>query len=212
MCHVVDRSAVSGSTQYEVQLAALLRTPYSVLRTSPVSRPPSLAPSAFTLIELLVVITIIGILIALLLPAMQAAREAARRMQCSNNLKQLCLAMANYESAVGCYPPGSISNDNAVPYGWPNTPWAIYLYPYLELDNVYQRFNFRATVHGANWDGSFMTRRTRAPARRPTSACRACCVPATGWGASGTSVPSARPILPAATTRASLGTWTCFRH
>src|SRR5881398_1628606 len=63
----------------------------------------------FTLIELLVVIAIIAILIALLLPAVQAAREAARRAQCVNNLKQIGLALHNYVSAVGVFPPGYVS-------------------------------------------------------------------------------------------------------
>ncbi len=62
----------------------------------------------FTLIELLVVIAIIGVLVGLLLPAVQAAREAARRSQCVNNLKQIGIAVAVYESALNCYPPGAI--------------------------------------------------------------------------------------------------------
>ena len=72
------------------------------------------SPRAFTLIELLVVIAIIAVLIALLLPAVQAAREAARRAQCVNNLKQLGLALANYESANGLYPYG-MARENCGP-------------------------------------------------------------------------------------------------
>jgi prepilin-type N-terminal cleavage/methylation domain-containing protein len=72
----------------------------------------------FTLVELLVVIAIIGILVGLLLPAVQAAREAARRMQCSNNLKQLALSAHNYESSHRVFPTGYIRTSGGAGWGW----------------------------------------------------------------------------------------------
>jgi prepilin-type N-terminal cleavage/methylation domain-containing protein/prepilin-type processing-associated H-X9-DG protein len=92
--------------------------------------------NGFTLVELLVVITIIGILIALLLPAVQAAREAARRLQCSNNLKQIGLGLLNYESSSQQFPIGSCS---VSPY-WSTPEWPYLLYyilPFMERQNLY---------------------------------------------------------------------------
>lgn len=96
---------------------------------------------AFTLVELLVVIAIIGVLIALLLPAVQQAREAARRMQCTNGLKQIVLAMHNYEGTFGVYPTGRLGCDGACnPQNGPSTSGFVLLLPFLELDNLYQQF------------------------------------------------------------------------
>jgi prepilin-type N-terminal cleavage/methylation domain-containing protein len=109
-------------------------TAYAVARRS----------AAFTLVELLVVIAIIGILVALLLPAIQAAREAARRSQCQNNIKNVALAVLNYESAHKTLPNGST---------FPTTPavqsnvnfsksWAVEILPYIENQALYDAFIF----------------------------------------------------------------------
>jgi len=106
----------------------------------------------FTLIELLVVIAIIAILIGLLLPAVQKVREAAARMSCSNNLKQLGLASANYESSFGKLPPSLIVNIGNPPggAGQPGSPfpaivhsWAVNLLPYIEQENIFRQYNMR---------------------------------------------------------------------
>jgi prepilin-type N-terminal cleavage/methylation domain-containing protein len=92
---------------------------------------------AFTLVELLVVITIIAILIALLLPAVQAAREAARRLHCSNNAKQVALAMHLYHESNGQFPPGyGYLSPRSDPYSrtgsGPEWPWCVRLFSYME--------------------------------------------------------------------------------
>jgi len=110
--------------------------------------------TAFTLVELLVVIAIIGVLVALLLPAIQAAREAARRSQCTNNMRQMGIALQNYHSANKKFPPGNLGhrNPNNVPQPRTNntpgspgfipfTPHLIFMLPYLEEGARFNLYN-----------------------------------------------------------------------
>jgi len=110
--------------------------------------------AGFTLIELLVVIAIIAVLIALLLPAVQAAREAARRAQCINNLKQIGLAIANYESSNTIFPPGAFmsfgqnaSNPNCAPIFSPAHTMFDLILPFLEGSNIYNSINFSVPAY-----------------------------------------------------------------
>lgn len=117
----------------------------------------------FTLVELLVVIAIIGILVGLLLPAVQAAREAARRVQCTNNLKQIGIAIHNYESAHRRFPSGYVSYSTRTGRGpgwaaidpgtWDAAPgwgWAALLLPFLEQGNI----SNAAAADRAIWDAA----------------------------------------------------------
>lgn len=107
----------------------------------------SIRRRAFTLVELLVVIAIIGILVGLLLPAVQAAREAARRMQCTNNMRQVMLAAINYESAFKRLPASRVSR-TANPLG-PTSSISVHarLLPYMEQNQIFQMINF-----GVEWN------------------------------------------------------------
>ena len=115
-----------------------------VLKGVIMSKRTLIRKGGFTLVELLVVIAIIGILVGLLLPAVQAAREAARRMQCSNNLKQLGLAAHNFESAYRKFPSGYNWEKNvALGLNQPQNTYIghlIYLFPHIEATTVYDQW------------------------------------------------------------------------
>ena len=107
--------------------------------------------NGFTLVELLVVIAIIGILIGMLLPAVQSVREAARRVNCMNNMRQLGLALHNYESGHMAFPPSRLApDDQVIPSGSTNNAgaesafqsWTTLILPYLEQGNLANQFDF----------------------------------------------------------------------
>ncbi len=98
----------------------------------------------FTLIELLVVIAIIAVLVALLLPAVQQAREAARRAQCRNNLKQLGLALANYQETTTLFPPGNIASAVG---GW-GLSWYPRIFPYIDQETILNKMTYDGSHPG----------------------------------------------------------------
>jgi prepilin-type N-terminal cleavage/methylation domain-containing protein/prepilin-type processing-associated H-X9-DG protein len=116
--------------------------------------------AGFTLVELLVVIAIIGVLVALLLPAVQAAREAARRSTCMNQFKQVGLALQNYHSARGAFPPGTEfhrSGNRSDCRFAPTSPsnhsgfgWGTFILPYLEQQTIYDGFDLKASIYTDN--------------------------------------------------------------
>jgi prepilin-type N-terminal cleavage/methylation domain-containing protein len=113
----------------------------------------------FTLVELLVVIAIIALLVGLLLPAVQAAREAARRISCQNHLRQLGLAVLNYESAYGCLPPGTLV-DLTVDSTPNNGAWGVHgrLLLFLEQGNLYRQVDINQP-----WDRQMAIDKLRIP-------------------------------------------------
>lgn len=133
--------------------------------------------SAFTLVEVLCVVAVVGTLIGLLLPAVQAARENARRAECANNLSQIGMALAHYDSARGALPPGTIDEQGpiySVPQGH-HMGWMAQILPFIEYRSLHIMIDFSQSVYA----------KKNAPARKEPIglfSCPSYCAPITGVG------------------------------
>ena len=131
-------------------------------------------PGGFTLVELLVVIAIIGVLVGLLLPAVQVAREAARRSSCSNNLKQIGLALHDFESRNKCFPPGVYQGVGGVGGDGLGTTWIAGILPGLEESDTYNKLNLNLLW---NQTSSFRPTAVVNAFRSSTLVCPSCPIP-----------------------------------
>jgi len=156
----------------------------------------------FTLVELLVVIAIIGVMVGLLLPAVQAAREAARRMACSNNLKQIGLALHNYHDTYQMLPAGAAGQSG--PGGW-GVSFFVGILPYVEQQAYYDNINFNVGSRGytGNCSSAVLANKQMAWLRCPSdprdiwgvSTCGSNSTLASYKGISGSSAVAANPIV-----------------
>ena len=128
----------------------------NVMKTASISHSRFVRQPGFTLVELLVVIAIIGILVALLLPAVQSARESARRTECANNLKQIGLALHNFESSFKYLPPGGVSGSTElevhkrfnIALGTTHS-WTVFTLPYMEEQNLSDGYDWSVSWNNA---------------------------------------------------------------